>query len=369
MSSIFTRTWLRAALIAVAACCFAAAAHAKQEGANAYTVRNLVSDGSIPAEHSDPLLVNPWGIAFNTNPNGFVWVANNGSGASTLYDGNGVQNSLIVSIPGGAPTGITFNTTGDFPVSNGTASGSSAFIFVTENGIIAGWSPGVDRLNALIAVDNSETTGAIYKGVAIAAAQSGNRLYATDFFNGRVDVFDNNYAPMALGTDAFTDSRIPAGFAPFGIRNIGGNLYVTYARQDAEKEDDVAGPGLGFVDVYDPEGNLVKRLIRHGKLNAPWGLALAPADFGRFSNMLLVGNFGDGTINAFDPENGSYRGTLKANKRPIVLEGLWGIDFGNGFRDQPMNTLFFAAGPADETKGLYGRIDVDPDAGPEPDEE
>ena len=359
MSAVFNRTWTRALLSALASFCFVYVAHAKQEGANAYTVRTLVSDGTIAAEHIDPLLVNPWGVAFN--PNGFVWVANQGSGSSTLYDGNGVQNPLIVTIPNGAPTGITFNTTQDFAVGNGTISGVSAFIFVTENGVVAGWSPGVDLTHALVAVDNSTTTGAVYKGVAIAAGDGGNFLYATDFFNGRIDVFDHNYAPVALAAGAFTDSLIPAGFAPFGIRNIGGNLYVTYARQDAAKRDDVAGPSLGFVNVYDPQGGLVKRLIARGKLNAPWGLALAPSGFGRFNNMLLVGNTGDGTINAFDPGNGSYRGTLKANRQPIVIEGLWGISFGNGRLEQPVNTLFFAAGPHGETRGVYGRIDVDPD--------
>jgi len=354
-----------AALAALSSLCslalpaFASPAGAKDP--NAYTVRNLVSDGTVPAEHTDPLLVNGWGIAFN--PKGFVWVADNGSGASTLYDGNGVKNSLEVSIPNGAPTGITFNTTHDFAVSNGTTSGVAPFIFVTENGIVAGWSPGVDLHHAIAMVDNSDTTGAIYKGVAIANNGSANFIFATDFHNGVIDVFDKSFTQVTLPAGAFTDPRLPPGFAPFGIANIGGNLYVTYAKQDAERVDDVHGPGLGFVDVFDANGKLLTRLVSRGHLDAPWGLALAPAGFGRLSKTLLVGNFGDGTINAYDQVSGAYRGTLKmANHRPIVIDGLWGMAFGNDLNSQPSTTLFAAAGPNDERSGLYVRIDVDTSA-------
>jgi uncharacterized protein (TIGR03118 family) len=345
---------------------------AAAKDANAYTVRNLVTDGgqgSIAAEHADPLLVNAWGVAFN--PKGFVWVTDNGSGASTLYDGNGVKNALEVSIPNGAPTGITFNTTQDFAVTNGTTSAVAPFIFVTENGIVAGWSPGVDLHHAIAMADNSQTTGAIYKGVAIASNGTANFIFATDFHNGRIDVFDRNFMPVTLAAGAFTDARLPSGFAPFGIANIGGKLYVTYAKQDDAREDDVKGPGLGFVDVFDAAGKLLARLVRRGHLDAPWGLALAPANFGRFSNTLLVGNFGDGTIHAYDPASGKYRGTLKtAEHRQIVIDGLWGMAFGNDLLDQPSNTLFAAAGPNDEQNGLYVRIDVDTSAkGGDDDEE
>jgi len=344
-----------ALLLAVVAAGFAPLAHARND--NAYAVRALVSDGTVPGTTNDPLLVNPWGVAFN--PQGFVWVANNATGSSTLYDGNGVKNALEVSIPNGKPTGITFNATQEFQVTNGTATGVAAFIFVTENGIVAGWSPAVDRTHALIAADSSGA-GAIYKGVAIAASADGNRLYAADFHNARIDVFDAAFAPLTLPAGAFTDPELPAGFAPFNVMNIGGELFVAYAKQDAEGEDEVAGHGLGIIDVYDADGTLSRRLVTRGQLNAPWGMALAPADFGRFSGMLLVANFGDGTINAYDPQTGEFRGTLRdAAHRRIVIDGLWGIAFGNGIRDQPVNTLFFAAGPDDETHGVYGRIDVD----------
>jgi uncharacterized protein (TIGR03118 family) len=345
----FTRWAVRGSLaVATAAAALAPLAHARND--NAYTVRALVSDGTLADTTHDPLLVNPWGVAFN--PTGFVWVADNATGASTLYDGNGAKNALEVSIPNGKPTGITFNATQDFKVTNGTLTGVSAFLFVTENGIVAGWSPTVDRLHALIGADSS-AAGAIYKGVAIGSTADGNRLYAADFHNARIDVFDAAFAPVTLPAGAFTDPELPAGFAPFNIMNFGGELFVTYAKQDAEGEDDVHGHGLGIVDVYDTNGSLSRRLVTRGRLNAPWGMALAPDDFGRFSGMLLVGNFGDGTINAYDPQSGDYRGTLRtADHRPIVIDGLWGIAFGNGIRDQPVNTLFFAAGPDDEAHGV-----------------
>lgn len=354
----FTRWAARGALgLAVFVAALAPLAHAKDKGDNAYTVRSLVSDGTIPGTTNDPLLVNPWGVAFN--PTGFVWVADNATGASTLYDGNGVKNALEVAIPNGKPTGITFNTTQDFKVTNGTATGVAAFIFVTENGIVAGWSPGVDHTHALIGADSSEQ-GAIYKGVTLGASAAGNRLYAADFHNARIDVFDAAFGPVTLPAGAFTDPELPAGFAPFNVMNFGGELFVTYAKQDDEAEDDVHGQGLGIVDVYDTSGHLSRRLVTRGQLNAPWGMALAPADFGRFSGMLLVGNFGDGTINAYDPQSGEYRGTLRAaDHRPLVIDGLWGLAFGNGILHQPVNTLFFAAGPDDEAHGVYGRIDVD----------
>jgi uncharacterized protein (TIGR03118 family) len=328
-----------------------------------YQQRNLVSDGSIAADHVDPKLVNPWGIAFN--PNGFVWVADNGTGVSTLYDGDGVAQSLVVTIPTPAetgtanPTGIVFNGSDDFVVSKGGASGPSRFIFASENGTIAAWAPNVDFTNAILVVDNSspEATRAIYKGLALAANGTGNFLYATDFHNAKIDVFDSAFQPVTL-PGSFSDPNLPAGFAPFGIRNIGGALYVTYAKQDEDREDDVPGKGLGFVNIFDANGRLIRRLVSGGRLNAPWGLALAPADFGRFSNRLLIGNFGDGTINAYDLATGRFRGRLRGpDGQPLVIDGLWGISFGNGIQKQPTNALFFAAGPDDETHGLYGRIE------------
>jgi len=326
-----------------------------------YQQHNLVSDGSVSADNADANMVNAWGVAFN--PFGFVWVANNGTGTSTLYDGAGKPQSLVVQIPtpstdsGGNPTGIVFNASNGFAVSKGGTSGASRFIFVTEDGIVAGWSPTVDTTHAVRAVDRS-VAGAIYKGVALSAGGSGQLLYASDFHNGRVDVFDASFTPVTLPSSAFTDARLPSGFAPFGIQAINGDIYVTYALQDADRKDEQHGQGLGYVDVYDPNGKLLHRVASRGRLNAPWGVALAPAGFGTFSNALLIGNFGDGRINAFDPLLRFSLGPLTdQNRHPIQIDGLWGIAFGNGFVNQPVNTLFFAAGPGDEEHGLYGRID------------
>ena len=299
-----------------------------------------------------------------------MWVANNGTATSTLYDGAGNVQSLVVQIPtptadgGGNPTGIVFNASTGFAVTSAGVSGASRFIFVTEDGVIAGWAPTVDGTHAIRAVDNSATTGAIYKGAALSAGGAGQLLYASDFHNGKVDVFDDKFMPAALPPTAFTDRTLPAGFAPFGIQAINGDIYVTYAQQDADKHDELHGPGLGYVDVYDPNGSLLGRVASRGLLNAPWGVALAPAGFGSLSNSLLIGNFGDGRINAFDPLLSFPLGSLRGqNHKPIQIDGLWGIAFGNGFANQPVNTLFFAAGPDDEAHGLYGRIDaIDSDA-------
>jgi uncharacterized protein (TIGR03118 family) len=327
-----------------------------------YRQRNLVSDGFVAAEQpADPNLVNAWGLAFN--PFAVAWVADNGKGVSSLYDGDGHVQGLVVKIPtptaneGGTPTGIVFNgstSAASFPV-NGNA---AKFLFATEDGVLAGWNGGTQ---AVVVVDSS-AAGAVYKGIALSAGGSGQLLYATDFNNARVDVFDQSFAAAALPAGAFTDPQLPAGYAPFGIQAIGGDIYVTYAKQVPGEEDEAHGQGLGVVDVYDPNGALLGRVATHGALNAPWGVALAPAGFGRFSNALLIGNFGDGTINAYDPKNYTPLGQLRGpDHKPIRIDGLWGIAFGNGFADQPVNTLFFAAGPDDESHGLYGRIDV---AGP-----
>jgi uncharacterized protein (TIGR03118 family) len=185
-------------------------------------------------------------------------------------------------------------------------------------------------------------------------------LYAADFHNNKIDVFDGTFAPVSLPA-AFKDPKLPPGFAPFGMRNLDGNIYVTYAKQDAAKHDDVAGKGNGFVNVFDPQGTLIRRIVTRGRLNSPWGMAIAPAGFGKFSHRLLVGNFGDGRINAYDLASGEFVGSLHGSDgKALHIEGLWGIGFGNGFVSQPVNTLFFAAGPGDEAHGLYGRIDVVP---------
>lgn len=326
-----------------------------------YAVRDLVSDVPGSAEHTDADLVNAWGLALN--PNGPAWVADNGTGVSTLYDGNGVKQALTVTIPPpangtppSAPTGIVFSGGSDFVVTQGASSGPSRFIFATEEGTIAGWAPNVDMTNAILVVDPPNNT-AIYKGLALAGTGTGHFLYATDFHNNKIDVFDSSFHPVTM-PGSFSDPRIPTGFAPFGIQNILGALYVTYAKQDEDAEDDVPGRGLGFVDVFDANGQLIRRFASRGQLNAPWGVALAPANFGRFSNAILIGNFGDGRIHAFDPQSGEPEGALRdTDGRAIAIDGLWGLAFGNGVANQPTNTLFFTAGPDDEAHGLYGRID------------
>lgn len=333
-----------------------------------YVQTNLVSDGSVPNTTTDSNLVNPWGLAFG--PTSPAWVADNGTGLSTLYDGNGVAQSLVVTIPvppspgipgDPKPTGLVYNQTSGFTVTDGTNSGVARFIYSTERGVIAGWSaavpPPAPSTEAFIAVDNSPS-GAIYKGLAISNSFSSARLYATDFHNGKVDVFDDHFAPIKMDRQ-FADPDLPAGFAPFGIANIDGFIYVTYAMQDKNREDDVPGPGLGYVNVFTQDGDFVRRLISQGPLNAPWGIAMAPGNFGRFSRKLLVANFGDGTINSFIPSNGLFHGTLRGPAgRPLVIDGLWAIVFGNGTETQPVNSLFFTAGPNDEANGLFGRIDA-----------
>lgn len=334
-----------------------------QAAGNFYQQHNLVSDGATLADHIDINLVNAWGIAFN--PNTFVWIADNGTGVATLYDGAGLPQSLVVTIPPplngtgpSTPTGIVFNSSSDFVVTKGVVSSASVFIFATEDGTISGWAPSVDAKNAILMVDNSAS--AVYKGLVIAANGTAHFLYATDFHNAKIDVFDASFNNVTR-SGSFSDPDIPDGFAPFGIRNIDGDIYVTYARQDIHKHDDVKGRGLGFVNVFDPDGNLIRRVASRGKLNAPWGLAVAPAGFGKFSNRLLVGNFGDGRINAFDVATGKSMGTLqKSPGRDLKIDGLWGLSFGNGLKDQPTDRLFFTAGPNEEANGLYGFIEPAP---------
>ena len=321
---------------------------------SAFGITSLVSDSAGGAAHSDPNLVNAWGLAFN--PQGFVWVAANGSDKSTLYDGNGVPQSLVVATPP-APTGIVYNASADFRLSANGISGASPFLFAGESGIISAWSPAVSPAAAVGVFDGS-AGGSVYKGLAIAAYAGANYLYAADFHNKRVDVFNASFAKVAL-PGGFVDPALPAGYAPFGIQAIGDRIYVAYAQREANGDDDVKGAGLGLVAVFDTGGTLIRQLVAGGALNAPWGLAMAPANFGSFSNMLLVANFGDGKINAYDPITGAAKGALgKADGSAIVVDGLWGIAFGNGLNSQPANTLFFTAGPGDEKHGQYGRIDM-----------
>jgi uncharacterized protein (TIGR03118 family) len=326
---------------------------------NSFTVHNLVSDQPGVATNLDTNLVNAWGlVASATSP---WWVANNETATSTLYNGAGTPQSLVVSVPG-APTGIVFNGGASFVVMSGGASGPARFIFASEDGTISGWNPAVPPTvpppskQAIVAVDNS-AAGAIYKGLAIATTTAGSLLYAADFHNGRVDVFDGAWAPVTTA-GGFVDPNLPKGFAPFGIQTLQGRIFVAYAKQDADAEDEIAGEGLGAVDAYDTEGHLLARVATGEPLNAPWGMTIAPATgFGRFSGNLLVGNFGDGRINAYDLATFEPRGHLKtANHHPLVIDGLWGIGFGNGAGSGPTTTLYFAAGPDEESHGLFGAI-------------
>jgi uncharacterized protein (TIGR03118 family) len=326
---------------------------------NAYLQRNLVSDLPGLAANTDTNLVNPWGIAFSSSSP--FWISDNHSGLSTLYTGAGTPQSLVVNIPSpagfsplGAPTGVVFNNTTNFAV------GSNApahFIFATEDGTIVGWNAGS---NAVLMVDNS-SSNAVYKGLAIGTISGVPYLFATDFHNGKVDIFDTNYNSVVI-SGAFSDTNIPAGFAPFGIQNIGGQIYVTYAVQDADKHDDVAGPGHGYVDVFTTTGQFVRQLVAAGALNSPWGLVVAPVGFGPFGGALLVGNFGDGVINAYDPADGNWFGALNdTNGVPVKIAGLWGIAFGNSGKGGDTQTLYFAAGipgPGGnvEDHGLFGSL-------------
>jgi uncharacterized protein (TIGR03118 family) len=328
------------------------------KNANSYHRTKLVSDQPGEAAHQDPNLVNAWGLA--AGPTTPWWVADNGTDKSTLYDGTGTARSLVVDVPG-APTGLVFNGTPGFVVTDGTNSGASLFIFSTEAGTIRGWSPGVPppppSTQTEIGADRS-SVGAIYKGLAIDAAAG--RLYATDFHNNRVDVFDSTFQLLNL-PGAFVDPKLPPHFAPFGIQDIDGTLFVTYAKQDADAEDDLHGRSLGFVDMFDTSGVLLGRVATRGQLNAPWGLVMASDGFGRFAGDLLVGNFGDGQINAYEQRpNGSFahRGRLRnENGKPLTVDGLWGLGFGNDVASGSPDTLYFTAGPDDESHGLFGSID------------
>jgi uncharacterized protein (TIGR03118 family) len=352
MPAIRPRSRLGIVLAALSALALAIAgpadAHGGGKAANVYKKRNLVSDIDGVARITDPNLVNPWGLAFG--PATPAWVSDNGTDVSTLYSG-GVRKSipvtlpLVVGIPGGAPTGVVFNGTPGFKV-NGSA---AHFIFDSEAGTITAWNAGTQ------AVTEATTPGAIYKGLAIASKASTTMLYAANFHTGKIDVFDDSFAPVTV-PGGFVDPNLPAGFAPFNIQEIAGRLVVAYAQQDADAEDEVAGAGLGYVDVFDTSGHLLRRLVSQGALNAPWGLAIAPRHFGPFSGDLLVGNFGDGAINAYDPRTGAFRGTLE-NKdgNQIKVNGLWALRFGNGVIGTPQ-TLLFTAGIGDEAHGLFGEI-------------
>ncbi len=313
-------------------------------------------------------LKNPWGLVRSaTSP---WWISDNNDGSSVLLTGAGavipINPNGVVEVPNapsqpapGTPTGIVFNGNANaFLLSAGDP---AAFIFVTEDGTISGWNPTLNKASAVIVVDHSQvpspTNGAVYKGATIAEFKGNPYLYVTNFRSGRVEVYDSSFKRVHLGEEAFDDDCVRDGFAPFNIQAIGKNIFVTYAKQDAARHDDVAGAGLGFVVVFSPSGKRLARLEHGDWFNAPWGVALAPSEFGEFSHSLLVGNFGSGWIAAFNPVTGRFQGFVKNPDNSILtIDGLWGLDFGNGGSAGPLNTLYFTAGPNGETDGLFGTL-------------
>jgi uncharacterized protein (TIGR03118 family) len=349
---------------------------ADPHGRTAYIRTDLVSNVQNLVQPMDPNLQNAWGVA--NAPGGALWVSDNNDGLSTLYDGNGVKIGLTVTIPlparrapppAAAPTGIVWNPTTGFPITVNPTTVPATFIFDTEDGTISAWNPAVDPIiggksTATLVVDNSGK-GAVYKGLAFATNKHGNFLFATNFATGAVEVYDKNFAPATLDGN-FSDPEIPSGFAPFGIANIDNNLYVTYAKQNAQKNDVVPGAGLGFVDVFSTDGVLIKRFASREVLNAPWGVARATQNFGDLSGSILIGNFGAqgdfaGQINAFSGGNDNdFQGPLQAaNGKPISIDGLWSIVFGT-FLNSDADTLYFTAGPMQQQNGLFGKIVAQP---------
>jgi uncharacterized protein (TIGR03118 family) len=327
---------------------------------NAFAQVNLVADRPGIAPVTDPHLVNPWGLS--QGPATPVWASDNGADVTTLYTGGGAGQTpsavpLVVSIPGGAPTGQAFNPTSSFVLPDGQP---ALFVFAGEDGDLSAWNRGLTPLTSAVHVGH--VPGGGLKGLALLpATPRGPEILVADFAHGRVAAFDGAFHRVALPRWAFTDRRIPRGYAPFNVALLGSRVFVTYAKQDAAKHDDVAGPGHGFVDVYSTSGRLLDRFARRGVLNSPWGLAIAPAHFGAFSGAVLVGNFGDGRIHAFDPRTGRLLGTLRdGHRRPIVIDGLWGLLPGNG-TSAGTSDVWFSAGPGGEKHGLLGVLRALPD--------
>ncbi len=367
------RQWRRSSAVVTFA--FALASAVPALGEQGYVQHNLVSDIAGLADHTNPNLVNAWGVTRSAT--GPWWVNAADAGVSIVLDGTGAAiptaNPLVVMVPAaggtgmGSPTGIVFNGTSDFALATGRP---ARFIFATEDGTISGWNSGVNPTHAVIKVDNSVSAG--YKGLAMGSMDGHNVLYAANFRAGSVDVFDTNYSPVSMPAGAFHDAMIPDGYAPFNVQNIGGTIFVAFAKQDEEHEEEVAGPGLGYVDQFTPAGTLVMRL-RHGPwFNAPWAVTMAPPQhFGQLSGRLLVGNFGSGQIASFDAATGEFEGMLRGNRgKPITIDGLWGLEFGNGGTAGSATTLYFAAGIQDEAHGLFGTLTaIKPDVGDQDEDE
>ena len=367
--SIVCRRSTAAGLLIFSLTCGTAMVSAKAQAAQHYKQTPLVSNLASLAPTVDPHLVNAWGMArSSTSP---WWIADNGAGLSTLYIGTGSIVPLVVTIPSadtsaspaGTPTGIVFNGDANVFMLNGKA---ATFIFATEDGSVSAWNGGT-----IATIVVNQTPKSVFKGLTIASTAEftgrlATYLYVADFRQGRVEIFDSSFNPVRfpgfgifgfLHGVPFTDDLVPNGFAPCNVQNIGGDLYVTYAKQDSTKHDDVKGAGLGFVDVFSPGGTLLMRLEHGPWLNAPWGLVMASSDFGLHSHDILVGQFGSGEILAFDHATGKFRGALQGtNDQPLVINGLWGLGFGNGGTAGPATTLFFAAGIDDEANGLFGTI-------------
>jgi len=342
-------------------CLPGAAAHAS----DIYGVTNLVSDGSVFAKTIDPALINPWGISYG--PTSPFWASDNNWGTVTLYNGAGAKIPLTVNVPPpintagvGTPTGQVFNGSGGFTLNSGGKSGSALFMFATEDGTISGWSPGVSLTNAVLAVDHSNGgAGDVFKGLAIGDNGGATTLYAANFRGGDVEMFNSSF--QQVGT--FTDPTVAAGYAPFNVQNIGGTLFVTFALQNGAKHDDVAGAGHGYVDAFSLNGAFERRIVSlGGQINSPWGLDIAPKGFGAFAGDLLVGNFGDGTISAFNPLTGAFQGQLLGlSGKPLVEGDLWGLINGNGGAGGDSSKVYFTAGVMNEAHGLFGAISAAPE--------
>jgi uncharacterized protein (TIGR03118 family) len=333
----------------------AVASNGHHQGSPAFTEVNLISNVPGRAAVTDPLVVNAWGLALS--PTSPLWIANNGTNTASIYAG-GVGGAtptpiFAVTIPGGAPTGQAFNGSSDFVVTGPGGSGPARFLFVSEDGDVTGWNPTADFNNAIVA---AHVDGANYKGLAIGQSAFGRFLLAANFSDARIDVFDAHFNHMPLPAGVFSDPGLPAGYAPFDVAILDGHVYVAYALVDPATNDEVAGRGLGFVDVYSLSGQLEKRLVKRGPLNAPWGLEIAPDSFGKFAGDLLVGNFGDGRINVFDRSTGHFEGTIQgADGAPIVIDGLWALLRGTASTGGT-DAVWFSAGPDEEANGLVGQI-------------
>jgi uncharacterized protein (TIGR03118 family) len=333
-----------------------------------YTQTNLVSDGSVPAATISDNLINPWGIAHSaTSP---FWISDNGTGVTTVYDGAGSLVPIaghdaitIAAAPGedtSSPTGQVFNSAGSgFDVTANGVTASSTFLFATTNGTISGWNPTVDSGSSVIAVDNSQGSHpAAYTGLAIGTTDQGTYLYAANFSQGTVDMFDSQFNKVS----SFTDPNLPSGYAPFNVQVLDGKLYVAFAQQDPATHRDAAGPGHGFVDAFDLNGNMLDRVATQGVLNSPWGLDIAPQGFGQFSGDLLVGNFGDGSIDAFDPHTDKFMGQLLGgNGIPLQIQDLWALTNGTGANGTDPNAVYFTAGGQNAQHGLFGSLSAMPD--------